>query len=667
MGWFERTSDTQAIQFPYEPTENITLHAKWQIINYSITYNLGGGVAANPETYNIESANISFATPTRTGYRFLGWYSDSAYDNEISGISRGSVGNRHIFAKWQINSYKIKYHLDGEVFAPDGEPLELSFEYGQKIAGTPQDLTKTGNSFSGWKLDNGGEVPDTMPANNIDVYGRFEPLPYKVTYYLDDVFYGEQEVLYGNTISYKVDPQRVGAWFSGWTYNGGTKPQTMPASEIEIRGYFTSTFSIIYKLDGEEYYRSVYSFGAEVTPIAQPQKTGYTFSGWIGLPATMPSTDIDVVGMFAAKSYNLYFVAAEQGAEVLGPVENDGQNANYITVNYDENFGYRLNEVTASRFAYDFTGWRLGAEAFAPAKWEFDNNITVSASWAEKKTQGLTYTLVGGSYSVSGYSGISNEVFVPSSYNGISVTSISDNAFAGNSVVTSITIHNGVTRLGSNSFANCVNLDTVNLPASIQNIDGETFFGCESLQTFTIPAGVGVIGNAPFRGCTQLDTILVDSNSKTYSAADGVLYSKNFVSLIQFPEGKKDASFTLPQEVETLGNYAFYNCSSLTEINLSANLKSIGCYAFAGVSITEMTVSNNVVWIGSNAFDRCNMLQTLSLPFVGSSKAESGTSESVFGYIFGNSYFSGSASVYQWYDAVSYIRYFVPVLSLIHI
>ena len=148
----------------------------------------------------------------------------------------------------------------------------------------------------------------------------------------------------------------------------------------------------------------------------------------------------------------------EEGATVSGATLDE--NGKYIEVRYDENFIYRLTEVKGERFAYDFAGWTLNGQAFAPAKWEYTQDMAVIASWKEKQTQGLKFTLAGdGTYIVTGYSGLEAEVFVPSTYKGVAVTAISNDAFRGNSYITMVTLHNGVSRLGTESFKNCTALN----------------------------------------------------------------------------------------------------------------------------------------------------------------------------------------------------------------
>lgn len=80
----------------------ITLYAIWEKASeYKITYKLNKGKnnTANPKTYTSED-EIKFKKPTRSGYHFVGWYTDSKYKNQISVIEKGSEGSLTLYAKW---------------------------------------------------------------------------------------------------------------------------------------------------------------------------------------------------------------------------------------------------------------------------------------------------------------------------------------------------------------------------------------------------------------------------------------------------------------------------------------------------------------------------------------------------------------------------------------
>jgi uncharacterized protein (TIGR02145 family)/uncharacterized repeat protein (TIGR02543 family) len=93
-------------------TEGVTLYAKWEPDVYTITYQLNEGTNGNnPATYTIESATISLTEAVRKSYVFDGWYTDSIFMTKIIVISKGSTGNRKLWAKWVIKD------ADGNIYS----------------------------------------------------------------------------------------------------------------------------------------------------------------------------------------------------------------------------------------------------------------------------------------------------------------------------------------------------------------------------------------------------------------------------------------------------------------------------------------------------------------------------------------------------------------------
>ena len=98
----------------------ITLYAHWALENYSITYkNLNGASnTGNPDSYTIESANISLADPgSRTGYAFDGWYTNAGLSDAAGtpAIATGSTGNKTFYAKWTANEIIITLSQNGGI------------------------------------------------------------------------------------------------------------------------------------------------------------------------------------------------------------------------------------------------------------------------------------------------------------------------------------------------------------------------------------------------------------------------------------------------------------------------------------------------------------------------------------------------------------------------
>lgn len=92
------------------PAVDTTYTATWtKEGDYSISYHLEGGTndAANPAGYNVETATITLAPATKTGYTFAGWYSDSEMTAAVTQIAKGSTGNVTFYAKWTANVYYL--------------------------------------------------------------------------------------------------------------------------------------------------------------------------------------------------------------------------------------------------------------------------------------------------------------------------------------------------------------------------------------------------------------------------------------------------------------------------------------------------------------------------------------------------------------------------------
>ena len=191
----------------------------------------------------------------------------------------------------------LMYVVDGETYKT------LEIEEGETI--TPEaSPTKEGYTFSGWS-----EIPETMPAHDVTVTGTFSINSYTLTYLIDDEVYKTMEVVYGSTITPEAAPTKEGYAFSGWS----EILETMPAHDVTVTGTFVpNNYPLVYLLDGDEYKTVDVPFGSVITPEPDPEKEGYTFSGWIGLPETMPAKLVIVTGSFSINSYTLTYMIGDE-------------------------------------------------------------------------------------------------------------------------------------------------------------------------------------------------------------------------------------------------------------------------------------------------------------------------------------------------------------------
>ena len=95
-------------------SSNVTISASWNVINYTITYNLNGGSGNNPSSYNIDTTTFTLANPTKTGYTFNGWTGSNGSSPQTSvTISKGSQGDKTYTANWTAVTYTITYNCNG--------------------------------------------------------------------------------------------------------------------------------------------------------------------------------------------------------------------------------------------------------------------------------------------------------------------------------------------------------------------------------------------------------------------------------------------------------------------------------------------------------------------------------------------------------------------------
>ncbi len=130
-----------------------------------------------------------------------------------------------------------------------------------------------------------------------NVGGEFLPnMPYyEIVYILDGIEYKRESIVKGNVIIVPEVPAKEGHTFSGWT----GVPATMPAEDVTVTGTFVvNTYTVVYKVDGEIYATEEVVYGETIVLKEEPVKEGYLFSGWSEIPETMPAKDIEVTGHF---------------------------------------------------------------------------------------------------------------------------------------------------------------------------------------------------------------------------------------------------------------------------------------------------------------------------------------------------------------------------------
>ena len=152
IGWYNGESEWD---FETPVTADLTLTAKWQLNQYTITFKPENGGQDIVIKQDYGTAITAPANPTKTGYTFAGW------DKTIP--TTMPAGNMTITAQWQVNQYTITFKPEN-----GGQDIVIKQDYGTAIT-APANPTKTGYTFAGWDKT----IPSTMPAGDMTITARW--------------------------------------------------------------------------------------------------------------------------------------------------------------------------------------------------------------------------------------------------------------------------------------------------------------------------------------------------------------------------------------------------------------------------------------------------------------------------------------------------------------
>ncbi len=193
------------------------------------------------------------------------------------------------------------------------------------------------------------------------------------------------------------------------------------------------------------------------------------------------------------------------------------------------------------------------------------------------------------------------------------LTTISQDTFSGCVHLGEVIVPEGITYIGSYAFASCEELSSIALPSTLETIDVCGFMNCKNLKTIELPKSLKEISvkGLPFG---TLETITVNEENTTYRVDNDVaLINNDTKTLVGYLTQNKQTIYTVPEDVEVIGKYAFYNASYLQSINLS-NITAIERSAFEGASKIHFTLPEGLKSIGAWAFYNIGVVSNLKIP-----------------------------------------------------
>ena len=331
------------------------------VIYHDVIISTEGGGSVNESGGRLaEGTSLNLIATPDEGHYFSGW-SDGSTENPRPLV----VGTEDVAltATFALSQYHLTYTLDGETYK------ESDVLYGTTL--TPEaNPVKEGHTFSGWQ-----GLPATMPAHDVEVTGNFTINSYKAVFKIGETVVDTKTIVFGDAVTAPEAPAKEGHTFAGWQ----DVPATMPARDIEVNGSYTvNKYALTYKVDGEEYKVVEVAFGTTIVPEASPVKEGYTFSGWQGLPETMPAHAVEVTGMFSINSYKAVFKIGDDVIDTKTIVFGDAVTA----------------PEAPAKEGHTFAGWQDVPETMPARDIEINGSYTVNKYNLVYKVDGEEYKVV---------------------------------------------------------------------------------------------------------------------------------------------------------------------------------------------------------------------------------------------------------------------------------
>lgn len=347
VGWVDAEGNAMPATVP---TADAKYYTKYEAANYNVTFKADGETVRSEEAL-FGSTIVPPDAPSKVGNTFKGWAVEGTTDIvTFDDNTTVPVGGVTYVAIFEVNTYKITYYVDNVIVNVD------EYKYGDKVTEykyTPE----AGASFGGWTTT----IPETMPANDVNIYGTTSTNAYTVTFNVNGVEYTRLSFNYGETVTAPAYTVPEGYSFSGWNL-----PETMPAENITLDATLTkNSYFVKYYLfegDTEPYAEFTVSYGDVIPVPDEPKKPGYQFQGWdyenLGT-ATMPAQALNIYANMAKEEYAIEFEGAD-GTIVsdwigyYGDVINADQ-APEVTKEGSRFVGWTVNGVDVT-FPYTVTG-----------------------------------------------------------------------------------------------------------------------------------------------------------------------------------------------------------------------------------------------------------------------------------------------------------------------
>ncbi|MBR4451240.1 MAG: InlB B-repeat-containing protein [Clostridia bacterium] len=331
LGWSTSSSASSASYQPggsITPGNHTTLYAVWKANTYTVSYNANGGSGApsnQTKTYG-KNLTLSSVKPSKAGYSFKNWNTNSGGTGTsyASGGTYSANASVTLYAQWTINTYPVSYNANGGSNPPSGQTKT----YGTNLTLSTVKPTRAGYSFKNWNTKADGTGTSYSPGAtystnaSVTLYAQWNPT-YTITYNNNGgtgTIPSQTKVHGTNLTLVTTIPSRTGYTFKSWntkadgsgtSYASGAT-YTANASVTLYAQWTANTYTITFRygsINNNAVYKTIsQKYDTAVTVPADPEVTGYAFTGWdTDIPAKMPANNMTVRALWAANAYTITY------------------------------------------------------------------------------------------------------------------------------------------------------------------------------------------------------------------------------------------------------------------------------------------------------------------------------------------------------------------------
>ena len=233
---------------------------------------------------------------------------------------------------------------------------------------------------------------------------------------------------------------------------------------------------------------------------------------------------------------------------------------------------------------------------------ERTEEASAEESVVENEQGEFRFKIVGREAVLMKYAGKSKEINVPEKVENYEVTGIDSDAFLhAEDMVENISLPDTIKTIEQSTFSNLCKLQTLDLGEGIKSLDEGAICYCTKLKELYIPKSLTDMDEGAILGCEVLENITVAQDNPSFEVENGALLSKDGTVLYVAPTATS-GTYIVPDTVEVIGRYAFYECYGITEVVFPDNLKRINAHAFEETVLQTITLPESLQYIGDNAF-----------------------------------------------------------------